>query len=292
MARKAWLCGILGFIVLLSLSVSCKNPEGTVQFINPPDKVVGSFALEDETGTILLEFPGSKAYSGKGASVKTVQDVTGSLTVSSDYVQIAGTYNDETGGVVADASGMIGTKWTTYHIDGTYKPGQGFTGTISRTRDSQTITGVVGGAEGDEGDLDIYVFTGTFSIKVTCNQTNLTDPDGPLPYPTNPYVVTIDPYGTFCVTSCPDYIVGIYKVNPAYDDDSGILQGLFTSTTGNEWKFTIGAGDVSGTGTMNTATWIVYGSFSDAWSEIIPWSVYQIRLDFEQEGTFTGTKAN
>ena len=83
-ARKVWLYEALSYIVLLSLSVSCKNPEGTEsQFINPPDKIVGSFALEDETGTILLEFPGSKALSGKGATVKTVQDVTGTLTVSS-----------------------------------------------------------------------------------------------------------------------------------------------------------------------------------------------------------------
>lgn len=272
MARKAWLCGILGFIVLLSLSVSCKNPEGTVQFINPPDKIVGSFALEDETGTILLEFPGSKAISGKGAAVKAVQDVTGKLTVSGDTVQITGTYNDETGRVVADASGTIGTKPTTYHIEGTYKPGQPCSGTISCTREGgPPITGVFGAAAGDTGDLDIYVFLGTYGITMTYTETALDG--GPRLLPGNPGDTysppPIDPYGRFCVTCCPDYIVGIYRNDPAYNDDSGVVQGLLTSTTDPVWAFDIGTGDVSGSGTMDKSKtpWEVNGSFSGTWSE-------------------------
>jgi hypothetical protein len=146
---------------------------------------------------------------------------------------------------------------------------------------------------GDE-TLEIWVFLGTYDMHIKATVTPR-DEEAP---PLGPYENDIDPLGTFCVTCSENFIIGVYRNDPDYDDDSGGFYGLFTDTTTNpdQWEFEIRQpGEVSafGIGTIDKNAWTVSGTWQNEWDDDAVYiNGYWYDVHIEQDGLFDGVKAN
>jgi hypothetical protein len=292
----------LALLAAASLLVGCQALGGDDP-IEPPERLIGPFAFADEAGRLSLELTAERA---RAVGARAVYDVTGTLTVNLEGggttdLAVSGTYDDSDGTVEASGEGEVDGLATTYEISGTYTPGTGFTGTISRTRDGETKTGTVAaiGAE-SEGELEVQVFTGVFGATATYDfwLTPTAERPDPLPPPDTTDVVTEwdlaqgQPMGAFCFSFSDELIMGVYRNYPEYDEDelSGVLFGQFTDPPANTHFDVIVDDSIFATGTVagdNTSgTW-----YQENW--IDPWfdEGEQLWVHRRQilDGTFTGT---